>query len=105
MAGTGFRSLPRKNPGAQCGRSIGLPEWVEAEPGRTFYLWRCMACDYRFESVAYFDSQEADEAIAAKRGLDPFVQKALVYSAACWFRAVGPTGNSMRTIKPCGCRS
>jgi hypothetical protein len=24
-----------------------------------------MACDYRFESAAYFDSQEADEAIAA----------------------------------------
>jgi len=43
-----------------------LPEWVESEPGRTFYLWRCMACDYRFESVAYFEPHEADgEAIAA----------------------------------------
>jgi rubredoxin len=65
MAGTGFRSLPRENPCAQCGRLIGLPEWVETEPGRTFYLWRCMACDYRFEAVAYFDPEEADEAIAA----------------------------------------
>jgi rubredoxin len=66
MAGIGFRSLPRENPCAQCGRSIALPEWVEAEPGRTFYLWRCMACDYRFESIAYFDSEPADnEAIAA----------------------------------------
>jgi hypothetical protein len=66
MAGNGFRSLPRENPCAQCGKSIALPEWVEAEPGRTFYLWRCMACDYRFEAVAYFDCEEADrEAIAA----------------------------------------
>ena len=66
MAGIVFRSLPRKNPCAQCGRSIALPEWVEAEPRRTFYLWRCMACDYRFESVAYFEQVEADgEAIAA----------------------------------------
>ncbi len=66
MTGMRFRSLPRKNPCAQCGRSIALPEWVEAEPGRTFYLWRCMACDYRFESAAYFEQVEADnEAIAA----------------------------------------
>jgi hypothetical protein len=66
MPGTGLRSSPRKNPCAQCGRSIALPEWVEHEVGRTFYLWRCMACDYRFESVAYFEPHEADgEAIAA----------------------------------------
>ena len=66
MAGIGFRSLPRENPCAQCARSIALPEWVEAEPGRTFYLWRCVACNYRFEAVAYFDQSTADnEAIAA----------------------------------------
>ena len=66
MPGSGLRSLPRKNPCAQCGQSIALPEWVEQEVGRTFYLWRCMACDYRFEAVAYFDSEQADnEAIAA----------------------------------------
>ena len=69
MAGSGLRSLsrslPRENPCAQCGRSISLPEWVEQEPGRTFYLWRCMACDYHFESVAYFEAQEVDDAIAA----------------------------------------
>jgi ribosomal protein L37AE/L43A len=65
MAGSGLRSLPRENPCAQCGRSISLPEWIETEPGRTFYLWRCMACDYRFEAVAYFDQSEEGEAIAA----------------------------------------
>jgi hypothetical protein len=65
MAGTGLRYLPRENPCAQCGRLISLPEWVETEPGRAFYLWRCMACDYRFEAVAYFDQSEEAEAIAA----------------------------------------
>jgi hypothetical protein len=66
MAGIGIRSLPRENPCAQCGRLILFPEWVETEPRRVFYLWRCMACDYRFEAMAYFDQPEAgDEAIAA----------------------------------------
>ncbi len=65
MAGIGLRNLPRENPCAQCGRLISFPEWVETEPGRAFYLWRCMACDYRFEAVAYFDQAEQDEAIAA----------------------------------------
>ena len=66
MAGIGFRCSPRENPCAQCGRSIALPEWVETERGCTFYLWRCMACDYRFEAVAYFEPSEADDdAIAA----------------------------------------
>ncbi|HLI99591.1 MAG TPA: hypothetical protein VKT76_07740 [Bradyrhizobium sp.] len=66
MTGIGLRSLPRENPCAQCGRSIAFPEWVESEPDRIFYLWRCLACDYRFESVAYFDcSETANEAIAA----------------------------------------
>jgi hypothetical protein len=64
MARTGLRSLPRENPCAQCGKLIALPEWVEAEQGRTFYLWRCEACDYRFEAIAYFEPAE-DEAIAA----------------------------------------
>jgi hypothetical protein len=65
MAGS-VRSLPRENPCAQCGRLIALPEWIETEPGRTFYLWRCMACDYRFEAVAYFDSAKMDhEPLAA----------------------------------------
>ena len=61
-----FHSLPRKNPCAQCGEPIALPEWIEAEPGRTSYLWRCWNCDYRFEAVAYFDPPPPDhEAIAA----------------------------------------
>jgi ribosomal protein L37AE/L43A len=65
MARIHVSSLPRENPCAQCGKPIAVPEWIEAEIGRTFYLWRCDACDYRFESVAYFDSQANEEALAA----------------------------------------
>ena len=65
MARVDFFSSPRKNPCAQCGELIAAPEWVEAEPSRTFYLWRCRACDYRFEAVAYFDTQPDQEALAA----------------------------------------
>jgi hypothetical protein len=65
MARFDFSSLPRENPCAQCGKPIAVPEWVEAEAGRTFYLWRCQACDYRFEAVAYFDSRASQEALAA----------------------------------------
>jgi hypothetical protein len=65
MARIDFSSLPRENPCAQCGTPIAVPEWVEAEAGRTFYLWRCRACDYRFEAVAYFDSETNREALAA----------------------------------------
>jgi len=65
MARIDFSSLPRENPCAQCGNPIAIPEWVEAEAGRTSYLWRCRACDYRFEAVAYFDSEADREALAA----------------------------------------
>jgi hypothetical protein len=65
MARIDFNSLPRENPCAQCGAPIAIPDWVEAEPRRTFYLWRCRACCYRFEAVAYFDSQTEHEALAA----------------------------------------
>jgi rubredoxin len=66
MATTDFGSLPRENPCAQCGKPIAVPEWVEAGPRRTSYLWRCRACDYRFEAVAFFDQPEPDrEALAA----------------------------------------
>jgi len=65
MARTDFASLPRENPCAQCGKPIAVPEWVEAEAGRTSYLWRCRVCDYSFEAVAYFDSQADQEALAA----------------------------------------
>ena len=40
-----------------------MPEWIEARPQRTAYLWHCHACDYRFEAVAFFD--DAEESIAA----------------------------------------
>jgi ribosomal protein L37AE/L43A len=66
MASMKFGSLPRENPCAQCGQPIALPEWIEREPSRTFYLWRCLACDYRFEAIAYFEeSEQSDEALAA----------------------------------------
>ena len=66
MAGIGFRSLPRKNPCAQCGKPIAAPEWLEAGPGRTTYLWHCWVCDYRFEAIAFSEEQRQDvEALAA----------------------------------------
>jgi hypothetical protein len=66
MARINFGSQPRENPCAQCGQPISVPEWIETEPGRTLYLWRCLACDYRFEAVAYFENSEPDdEALAA----------------------------------------
>jgi hypothetical protein len=64
MARIDFGSLPRGNPCAQCGKPIAVPEWVEAGPGRTCYLWRCRACDYRFEAMAFFAHSEP-EALAA----------------------------------------
>jgi hypothetical protein len=61
-----FGDLPRKNPCAQCGRPISMPEWIEAGPRRTSYLWHCYACDYRFEAVAVFDgSQPGRQPLAA----------------------------------------
>jgi ribosomal protein L37AE/L43A len=58
--------LPHGNPCAQCGKPIAAPEWVEAGPRRTSYLWQCQACNYRFEAVAFFDDSQSDhEALAA----------------------------------------
>ena len=66
MARTDPAAMPRENPCAQCGKPIAVPEWVEAEPGRICYLWRCRACDYRFEAMAFFAYAEPDrEALAA----------------------------------------
>jgi hypothetical protein len=66
MAKPGLGFLPKQNPCAQCGKPIAFPEWVEAEPGRTSYLWRCRACDYSFEAMAFFAYSESDrEALAA----------------------------------------
>jgi hypothetical protein len=66
MARIDFGYLPHGNPCAQCGKPIAAPEWVEAGPQRTSYLWQCRACDYRFEAVAFFnDSQSDQEALAA----------------------------------------
>ena len=66
MARLNLGSLPRENPCAQCGQPIPVPEWIEKEPGRTSYLWHCLACDYRFEAIAYFEDAEQDsEPLAA----------------------------------------
>jgi hypothetical protein len=66
MLGTDPASLPRQNPCAQCGEPIEKPDWVEAEPGRIAYLWRCRACGYRFEAIAFFAAPCAErEALAA----------------------------------------
>jgi hypothetical protein len=66
FASQNFGTLPRGNPCAQCGKPIPVPDWVEAGPGRISYLWNCGACDYRFESVAFFDDRDAgQQALAA----------------------------------------
>ena len=66
MAQVDVRSVPRGNPCAQCGKPIAFPDWVETESDRTSYLWRCRACDYRFEAVAYFEESAAERrALAA----------------------------------------
>ena len=66
MAKMDIDYLPHGNPCAQCGKPIAAPEWVEAGPRRTSYLWRCQACDYQFEAVAFFAEPQRDhEALAA----------------------------------------
>ncbi len=66
MARIDFGPLPRENPCAQCGKPIAVPEWIESGPGRMSYLWRCRACDYRFEAMAFFAYAEPDqESLAA----------------------------------------
>jgi rubredoxin len=65
MPGTGLTDLPKQNPCAQCGQPIAFPEWAEQTPGRTAYLWHCYACDYRFEAVAFFESEPDGKALAA----------------------------------------
>lgn len=62
-AQSGSDYLPRGNPCAQCGRPISMPEWIEAGRHRASYLWHCLACDYQFEAVAFFD--EPEETLAA----------------------------------------
>ena len=57
MARMNFGYLPQGNPCAQCGKPIATPEWIENGPHRTSYLWRCIACDYQFEAVAFFEER------------------------------------------------
>ncbi len=53
--------LPQQNPCAQCGKPIAFPDWVESGEGRESYLWRCRACGYKFEAIAFFDESETDQ--------------------------------------------
>ena len=62
MTRPGLRDMPKLNPCAQCGEPIALPEWIEEQEDRIVYLWRCHACDYRFEAIAFFE----DEAIRSR---------------------------------------
>jgi C4-type Zn-finger protein len=65
MTQSAFGDVPRRNPCAQCGEPIALPEWVEPGMSRVAYLWYCRACDYRFEAVAFFDARKPDHAALA----------------------------------------
>jgi hypothetical protein len=67
MARTSAVNTPKQNPCAQCGKPIGMPDWIESLPGgRTAFLWHCHACNYRFEAVAYFgEAATEQEALAA----------------------------------------
>jgi hypothetical protein len=56
--------LPHENPCAQCGKPIASPEWFECGPHRISYLWRCDACDYRFEAVAFFRDPHPEQLAA-----------------------------------------
>jgi hypothetical protein len=60
MAKPALSYLPKQNPCAQCGQPIAFPDWIEASPGRTAYLWHCWACDYRFEAIAYFEESTTE---------------------------------------------
>jgi hypothetical protein len=60
MARTDSGTLPRGNPCAQCGKPIAAPEWTESGPRRISYLWRCWACDYQFEAVAFFEARDSE---------------------------------------------
>jgi hypothetical protein len=60
MARPDIGEIPMQNPCAQCGMPIPLPDWIEPGDGRISYLWKCLACGYRFEAVAVFD-QHAHE--------------------------------------------
>jgi hypothetical protein len=56
------QTVPHQNPCAQCGKPIAAPAWFEDGPRRTTYLWQCVACGYRFESVAFFAAAERQSA-------------------------------------------
>jgi hypothetical protein len=44
-------------------KPVAMPEWFVSGPRRSAYLWKCPACGYCFEAVAFFENNE--EALAA----------------------------------------
>ena len=41
---------------AQCGEALHLPEWSEyPDQNSVRHLWKCEACDYAFETKAWYD--------------------------------------------------
>ena len=66
MIADALACVPREIPCAQCGAPIHMPEWTESGPHRVCYLWRCEACDYKFEAIAFYEGpQSIPDAIAA----------------------------------------
>jgi hypothetical protein len=50
--------LPTNNPCAQCGRPISFPIWAETDHNnRIHFVWHCVACDYRFQSMAIYEGE------------------------------------------------
>ena len=41
---------------AQCGEALYLPEWSEyRDKNSVRHLWKCEACDYAFETMAWYE--------------------------------------------------
>ena len=53
-----LNKLPTKNPCAQCGNRIPAPIWMETDNNnRVHFIWHCVACDYRFQSMAVYEQE------------------------------------------------
>jgi hypothetical protein len=58
MFASHLNKLPTKNPCAQCGNPIPSAIWMETDHNnRVHFIWHCVACDYRFQSMAVYDQE------------------------------------------------
>jgi hypothetical protein len=58
MFASHLNKLPTKNPCAQCGNPIPAAIWMETDHNnRVHFIWHCVACDYRFQSMAVYDQE------------------------------------------------